>query len=607
MLFHVSKKDEDFILFANKIPKHIILCDFDTNKQGNIIKYNTEDQINNILNNNNVKYVAYSKEYEKIWKPISFMVSFTINTNEEYSINLTDTNDYDSEKNIHNVNLNVNPLVFLRNIYTTVLSTAYYNENNLLVYIGNRDINKPIIMRTEIPVKVDKYLCNNVYRDNTVQKIKNNYNICLIGDWIYSKELRELWSRYCIDNYKWENITIVDEEHTDIDFFVIINRPNFKNKNVEIPSSKCIIFHMEPNMLFTPWYNEFITKFNSSDFVFNGLHKYHRNNIDWHLSKNFNELVVSKFNNKPKGNTISMILTSRRDNIGHIMRLNLAKRLDDSDMKVDIYGKCKDEKYKNYKGELEYYHRETGLFDYKYHFMAENTAIDNYFTEKITDCILSETLCFYWGCPNLEKFIDEKCFIRLPLNDIEESMNIIKKSIENNEWEKRIEYIRTEKQKILHIYSLFPRLQSIIKLNLETEIIFFMKEQNNELRDKLVDMSFKNLKMKKVEEVSIIDLLQLANYAVSNNKNIIALQSIKDNLLYDRVCDTLSIIKHANISDKLVFCYTNENEIDKIFSQDFYISNEAAKNIMNIVEKNNINSLTSLFEHIKPARIKYIY
>jgi hypothetical protein len=607
MLFHVSKSDESLITFISTIPNHLVIVNFEPTVKCNYFKYENDDQIVDKINKTNVRYVGYSKDYENLWKSINFIVSFSLNTNTNYSINLSDKNTFDNEKYILCVNSETEPLVFLRDVYSVINSTAYYNDKELLIYIGNKNINNPVIMKPDIIEKSKKDLVNNIYKEQTVNKIeKNTYNICLVGDWISTSELRELWSRYCMKNYTFENIKLVNEED-DVDFYVIINRPNFKNKNLEIPSNKCIVFHMEPNMLFTPWYTDFLIKFTSQDLFFKGYHKYHRNNIDWHLSKTFEELVVSKYDEKPKGNTISMIMSNRRDNIGHVMRLNLTRKLDDSDLLVDIYGKCQAENYKNYRGELEYYHREQGLIDYKYHFMAENTPIENYFTEKIVDCILSETLCFYWGCPNIDTYIDEKCYIRLPLNDIDECINIIRKSIENNEWEKRIDFIRREKQKILHIYSLMPRLQSIIHLNMKTDVIMLMKEQDNEVRDKLVDMSFKNIKMKKVDNVSISDILQLCNYAVSNKKDVIGIQSKCDNILYSRVCDTLSIIKHANIKDKLVFCYKRDEDVDIIFSQDFYVSYEAAESIMKLLQNNNVDSLTKLFDLIKPARIKYIY
>ena len=54
---------------------------------------------------------------------------------------------------------------------------------------------------------------------------------------------------------------------------------------------------------------------------------------------------------------------------------------------------------------------------YRYTIAVENSAHDNYFTEKIIDALLSECLPFYWGCPNFATHIDPRAFITLPLND----------------------------------------------------------------------------------------------------------------------------------------------------------------------------------------------
>jgi hypothetical protein len=78
------------------------------------------------------------------------------------------------------------------------------------------------------------------------------------------------------------------------------------------------------------------------------------------------------------------------------------------------------------------------------------------------DAIVGECLCFYWGCSNIDTFIDPRCFIRLNLNNFSDSVEIIREAIQNNEWEKRIEYIRKEKQKIINHYTLFPRVESLI-------------------------------------------------------------------------------------------------------------------------------------------------
>ncbi|MGE5397516.1 MAG: hypothetical protein ACM3MK_08290, partial [Chitinophagales bacterium] len=84
-----------------------------------------------------------------------------------------------------------------------------------------------------------------------------------------------------------------------------------------------------------------------------------------------------------------------------------------------------------------------------YHFNAENSYEYNYFSEKFLDAFLCECLVFYDGCLNLEDYIDKDAFIRLDLKNPEQSLEIVRTSIENHEWEKRIDLIRQEKKKVL--------------------------------------------------------------------------------------------------------------------------------------------------------------
>ena len=97
--------------------------------------------------------------------------------------------------------------------------------------------------------------------------------------------------------------------------------------------------------------------------------------------------------------------------------------------------------------------------------MTENSSEKNYATEKIWEPILCECLTFYWGCPNLEEYIDSIAFVRLDLNDFDGSMNIIKQAIEEDWHSQRLDIIRKEKEKILNIYGFFPKLENIINNN----------------------------------------------------------------------------------------------------------------------------------------------
>jgi hypothetical protein len=47
----------------------------------------------------------------------------------------------------------------------------------------------------------------------------------------------------------------------------------------------------------------------------------------------------------------------------------------------------------------------------------------------------------YRGCPNLGYHIDENALVRLPLDDFEASLQIIKQAINEDWWSQRIECI----------------------------------------------------------------------------------------------------------------------------------------------------------------------
>ena len=75
---------------------------------------------------------------------------------------------------------------------------------------------------------------------------------------------------------------------------------------------------------------------------------------------------------------------------------------------------------------------------------------------------MCECLCFYWGCPNLEEFLNPMAFVRLDLNDLEGSLMIVKKAIEEDWWSERIDVIRKEKERIMKELNFFRTLGDII-------------------------------------------------------------------------------------------------------------------------------------------------
>jgi len=114
------------------------------------------------------------------------------------------------------------------------------------------------------------------------------------------------------------------------------------------------------------------------------------------------------------------------------------------------------------------YQGETGylmgsISPYKYHYNCENRREKNYFTEKITRGILFECLQFYYGCPNITDFIDPRCFIEIDLENQEKCFEIVRQTIMDCEWERRLKYIKRQKEILMNDNNVLNILHNVIE------------------------------------------------------------------------------------------------------------------------------------------------
>lgn len=264
----------------------------------------------------------------------------------------------------------------------------------------------------------------------------------------YRDDINEWSSKFFINNYHKLSI---DKENPD--YYIIINHPFINQKKQEYNNNKTIYIHNEPESTRKKWDNWKLKE----TFLYDNVENWK----SWHLDININDLIKKKIEKKENyKRNITCVTTDLYNLQGHKLRMNFLRYLDilpQSNIQPQIYGRIKTGVYnqlklKNYLGDIE--KRETALWDYQYHFMAENSQEVNYFTEKILDPILTETLCFYWGCPNIKNYLHEKSFISIDINRPKIALKTIIDAINNNEYEKRLKYIKESKKKI--IYELNP-------------------------------------------------------------------------------------------------------------------------------------------------------
>jgi len=161
-----------------------------------------------------------------------------------------------------------------------------------------------------------------------------------------------------------------------------------------------------------------------------------------------------------KTKNVSCIVSNKNFDEGHIQRRRFVREYG-SKLNLDVFGRCHELAFK---GPLSDDEKWLGYAPYKYFIAVENNRENNYITEKLFEPILCECLTFYSGAPNVSSFIDPRCYIFIdPVNNgLEATYKTIETAIVNNEWEKRIEYIREMKFKILTSLSFFPRVKNII-------------------------------------------------------------------------------------------------------------------------------------------------
>ncbi len=103
-----------------------------------------------------------------------------------------------------------------------------------------------------------------------------------------------------------------------------------------------------------------------------------------------------------KTSMCSLIASAKRDTHGHKLRHAVVDWITQTGQPVDIMGR----------GYKPFEQKSDGLAPYRYSVVIENMPERNYFSEKLVDAVLCDTVPIYWGCPNLEDFMDTSGIIR---------------------------------------------------------------------------------------------------------------------------------------------------------------------------------------------------
>lgn len=168
--------------------------------------------------------------------------------------------------------------------------------------------------------------------------------------------------------------------------------------------------------------------------------------------KTYDQLINSNITEKTKN--ISIIISNKKFTAGHEKRVVFLKKLQEIFKdNLDVYGK----------GFNEIPDKWDALAPYKYTIVFENSSINDYWTEKLSDAFLCNTYPIYYGCKNIYDYFPKNSLTLIDINNLEDAIKTIKKIIEDDYWEKSKADLLQAKDMILNKYQLFPTLISIYK------------------------------------------------------------------------------------------------------------------------------------------------
>ena len=176
-----------------------------------------------------------------------------------------------------------------------------------------------------------------------------------------------------------------DNQDDNADLDLILQAENGADE--DIIRSKAILLQTEPELNHGYYQKD--------DYLYTHSFEFHPMYLNWHVNLSYQQLTQSDIERFQKTKRLSCIVSSKYFYPGHRKRTDFIKYCQLRDPTLfDVYGYTNDHHLTNYLGPLPVGEKDQGLIPYKYTFNAENNAIPNYFTEKILDAILTETVCF---------------------------------------------------------------------------------------------------------------------------------------------------------------------------------------------------------------------
>jgi hypothetical protein len=95
----------------------------------------------------------------------------------------------------------------------------------------------------------------------------------------------------------------------------------------------------------------------------------------------------------------------------------------------------------------------------------ENSAVENYWTEKLSDAYLAGCYPIYYGCPNIEHYFDSSSLTSIDMRHPEKAIGMIETCIKESMYEQSKHLIQEARNAVLNRYNLFAVICEYVNNN----------------------------------------------------------------------------------------------------------------------------------------------
>jgi len=274
---------------------------------------------------------------------------------------------------------------------------------------------------------------------------------------------------------KWKDFKffINDDSIDEFDFWVVCNGLICEEK-IKCNSNNTLFITCEPssvklyNSSFLNQFKHIITSqrnikhkglfFSQQALMWMVGGKYSEGRWKDEFTKDYDELKQTNILEKDK--IISVVLSNKHLTSGHVRKNDFVEKLKfHFGKRLDVFGV----------GHNEIEDKWDAIAKYRYHLVLENSSVNDYWTEKLSDCYLAGSFPFYYGCKNINSYFPAEAYIEIDINEIERTIELIEKAISDNVYEKSQKYLAQSKNLVLDKYNIFPMLSEFVENNIDSK------------------------------------------------------------------------------------------------------------------------------------------